>query len=105
MSTITQFAAGSRVSAPAPKSLLASIGGAVLVGVQVFVTAVRARQQYKQTVVALTKLDDRTLADIGLRRDEIPAVAARKSLEDEGAAAGLWPRDDEARRTDSRKAA
>ena len=37
-------------------------------------------RNYKRTVVELTNLDDRVLADLGIRRDEIPVFAKNSIL-------------------------
>lgn len=47
------------------------------------VRAVRRWHRYRKTVVALARLDDRMLRDIGLNRDEITSVARGLSLRDQ----------------------
>ena len=43
------------------------------------IRAFRAWWHYEQSVRELSRLDDRELADIGISRSEIPAVARRSA--------------------------
>ena len=41
------------------------------------IAAVRRRRARKETIAMLSALDDRTLSDIGIVRDQIPQIADR----------------------------
>ncbi len=94
MSTISDFSAAGNLAQPANdvgflRKLLSAPGRAL----RAVVAEYRLRRQYSRTVAALAELDDRTLADIGLDRSEIPAAAARDWVGDADTTTGLWPHD------------
>lgn len=75
MTDATVFAGG-RVVAPQRNVLAAMVLGVV--------AGWKAWQDYRELESELTKLTDRELADLGITRSDIPAIASRRFLQDAG---------------------